>query len=147
MTRDEMSVLLAMEPLSGTEALLEALREEADALTALYGKACGGARYSILEGCDSIEGMWRDLQACRAGRPVDFVERLAVFHDSGEVASWFAEMAAEGDCADALYEMAAIRLLTLYGLMALAAAEQVADRDAELEAQAAAARDDEECLA
>lgn len=146
MTREEMGALLGMTLLIDTEELLDTLWAKADALEKA-GEPLGGDRHSILEGHASIWGMWCDLHDYAAGRPVDFIERIAPFDDSAEVAGWLAEMGNEeevkafeaGEYYEQTYESAAQCLLTLYGLMALAAAAQAEEANAD--------RDNEEALA
>lgn len=138
MTREEIRRLLALEPMVSTPDLLDALWRAADALVE-EGAPIEGDGYLILEGIDSIKGMWRDLQEYADGEEVDLISRITVFLDSGEVACWFAEMTSDGGGRSSLYREAAMILLALHGLMALAA---------EAQAEAAYAdRDDEECLA
>ena len=138
MTREEISRLLALEPLVSTTDLLDALWKAVDELVA-EGAPIEGDRYSILEGIDSIGGMWSDLQKYAAGESVDLISRITIFYDSGEVASWFAEMASHGWVRLSLYREAAMILLALHGLMALAADAQAEEADEDLDNEGALA--------
>ncbi|RWT33908.1 hypothetical protein [Aeromonas caviae] len=138
MTREEVSRLLALEPLVSAPDLLGALCKAVDELVA-EGAPIEGDGYSILEGIDSIGGIWRDLQMYAAGESVDLISRITVFYDSGEVASWFAEMASHGRARLSLYREAAMILLALHGLMALAAAAQAEEANEELDNEGALA--------
>ncbi|BDA11963.1 hypothetical protein KAM339_005040 [Aeromonas caviae] len=138
MTREEVSRLLALEPLVSTPDLLAALWKAADELVA-EGAPIEGDKYSILEGIDSIGGIWLDLQKYAAGESVDLISRITVFSDSGEVASWFAEMASHGSVRLSLYREAAMILLALHGLIALAAETQAEEANVDLDNEGALA--------
>lgn len=132
MTREEISRLLALEPLVSTPDLLGSLWKAGGRLIE-SGVQLSDDQCKVLDGIENIEGIWRSMRAYAAGECVDLISHISVFSDSGEVVSWFAEMASGGGVSSSLYREAAMTLLALHGLMALAAEAQALASYAESE--------------
>ncbi len=138
MTCEHISKLVADMALSETPDLLTELFAEEDRMVKA-GEGVGGCVYSIREGMTSLAGMWDDLQAYVAGCPLDLTTRLKVFDDTAEVADWFMELDCDREYAatqndgdyDNLFRRTAERLLSLYGLLALAERAQIDEDEAE----------------
>jgi hypothetical protein len=129
MTREEISRLLALEPLVSTPELLVTLQEAEAELKAVW-EPLDIESYSLLEAIHAIGGNWRRLHDYCAGDLVDLNSNLSFFYNVSEVVSHLVDMASRGRGSRSLYARAAAHMLGLHGLLSLAFETQTIEKEA-----------------